>query len=1204
MNKLAGKQLARAIIALNLMMVAVWNPFNRIGTAVGAEKTDRAAAPTATTWYVATTGDDANSCTTAGSPCRTVGGAIGKATGGDTILIGSGTYTESNTIAKSLTLIGNGAKNTLLDGSGANRVLMNNAGITLTLQNLTVQHGSAGSYANGGGIYNQGRLLISNTHILNNYAGNFGSGIYNDNGYLQIVDSTIANNSTRAGIGQWSGTIIITNTTFTGNRGDAGGGALEAYGGIVRLNHITVVGNYGGSAGGLYYGGNAVNASFRNSIVAGNTSGNPSYPNCANLYSWGGNLLGASGGGCPKPTPPPTYPPDHFSDDPRVSALRDNGGPTLTRALLAGSPAVGIADLATCPTADQRGVTIGSTCDAGAVEGTSDLSVVKTAPIALLTPNVPLTYTIVVSNAGAMTATNAGLTDNLPNGLSFGSLQSTLPTCTGTSSIQCSWATLPPAGVITVTVRVTPTITGRFVNTVSVKQVQLEYLGDNDSTVTTKVGATDLGLSKRASSFDADVGKRITYTLSISNAGPTNTSGVVVSDVLPAGLNFAYATATRGSYSAVAGLWGIGSLTVGQIATLTLAVTPTIQAAGKVITNTAVISVSDLTDPNSTNDVARAPIGVGVNLGVGQTTDRSIVPVGLPISFTVTITNGGPAVASGIVVTNAWPAAQLAFISAAASQGTYTFAQRQWSAGSLTVGQTATLIFTGVPLPAANNTTVTHVAHIAAVDQSDTPNDSTATTSVQVTSPDIAVSKAIVWPQQPEMISDTIVYRIAARNVGAYAAQQLIISDVLPAPLTVITTTASAGTYDAQSGEWAFGPLDFNADAALTITAAVPISAAQQTFTNTAQLAASVPEDFNGANNSADSVAYIPAADVRLTKTATPSKPQPGQSVTFTLQAGNAGPDVATGVWLRDVLTDTLTFDQASVFVPDNVLRFNLDDVPALDGNSITDRSGGNHTGTLITNDFENKSRPGLWNRALMFDGVDDHVVVSRTVAASFTLSFWISTTQSSGDPALDWTQGHGLIDAGDPGFGLSLVSGQVNFGVNKDAMFSNLKSVASVADGSWHHIAATRAAATGALHLYIDGVLSASGPGAPGLFTALPNGDLWLGGLINGAPNNNFFNGQFDEVLIFDRALSAAEVYALYDRTTPYGSCTAEVLCEIGSLNNGEAVTVTLATTTVPPFTQLSNTAQIRGDQFDLLPENNTASLSGWKVYLPLILR
>ncbi len=296
---------------------------------------------------------------------------------GDDTITFAGDYTihlsSVLTISSNLSIDGSGRTMILSGDTDGNnspdvRVISINPGVTVTLAYLTIQYGSAGPYGNGGGIYNAGTLVISNSQILNNYAGNFGSGIYNDNGSVTIDGSTIANNGPRSGIGQWAGTITATNSTFTGNTGEAGGGAIEAYGGIVHLTHLTVVGNHGGSAGGLYYGGNAANTWIRNSIVTGNTSGNPSYPNCANMFSHGGNLLGATGGGCPKPTPPPTYPADHFSDDPHVGVLRDNGGSTQTMALLGGSPAIGIADSANCPATDQRGFARDASCDAGAFE--------------------------------------------------------------------------------------------------------------------------------------------------------------------------------------------------------------------------------------------------------------------------------------------------------------------------------------------------------------------------------------------------------------------------------------------------------------------------------------------------------------------------------------------------------------------------------------------------------------------------------------------------------------------------------------------------------------------------------------------------------------------------------------------------------------------------------------------------------------------
>lgn len=90
-------------------------------------------------WFVnGSIGNDAFACTLATAPCKTLGGVLAKPllANGDSIQIASGTYTEKNTLAKSLTISGAGQGVTVFDGSGlaAGSMFLVNAGVTATLQ--------------------------------------------------------------------------------------------------------------------------------------------------------------------------------------------------------------------------------------------------------------------------------------------------------------------------------------------------------------------------------------------------------------------------------------------------------------------------------------------------------------------------------------------------------------------------------------------------------------------------------------------------------------------------------------------------------------------------------------------------------------------------------------------------------------------------------------------------------------------------------------------------------------------------------------------------------------------------------------------------------------------------------------------------------------------------------------------------------------
>jgi Concanavalin A-like lectin/glucanases superfamily/Glycosyl hydrolases family 2, sugar binding domain/Glycosyl hydrolases family 2/Glycosyl hydrolases family 2, TIM barrel domain len=172
----------------------------------------------------------------------------------------------------------------------------------------------------------------------------------------------------------------------------------------------------------------------------------------------------------------------------------------------------------------------------------------------------------------------------------------------------------------------------------------------------------------------------------------------------------------------------------------------------------------------------------------------------------------------------------------------------------------------------------------------------------------------------------------------------------------------------------------------------------------------------------------------------------------------------------------------------------------------------------------------GKINGCLSFNGVNDEVQISNSLNNDFSMSFWIRTTQTAGTG--QWYQGAGLVDGDVPGnandFGVSLLESKLAFGVgNPD---TTIVSTNSINDGTWHQCVVTRRQATGIMDLYVDGHLEGSGAANTNSLDASAN--LLFGAIESGG---GYFNGNLDEVKLFDRALGANEVAALYyDTASP----------------------------------------------------------------------
>jgi fibronectin-binding autotransporter adhesin len=329
-------------------------------------------AQTENTWYVAPTGDDSHDCLSPASACRMIGAAITKAANGDTIDVAAGTYSETLILPISLTIIGAGADVTTIDSGGHGGVLaINSAALTVRISDLTITGGQ--SIGSGGGITNFGTLILSESTVSRSQVSlgegfqGLGGGIANF-GTLTISNSAVISNTGFVGGGIYStGILTATNVTISGNmaRNDSGG-LMSGGSGAVSLDNVTITNNTAdadnngnGTGGGIANAiGSRINLS--NTMVAGNTDRSGQAPDCSGTLTSQGHNLIQNTAGCNVVGDDSG---NLTGQDAKIGLLRDNGGPTLTHALLPGSPAIdtGSPELPAsctkaCASTDQRGI--------------------------------------------------------------------------------------------------------------------------------------------------------------------------------------------------------------------------------------------------------------------------------------------------------------------------------------------------------------------------------------------------------------------------------------------------------------------------------------------------------------------------------------------------------------------------------------------------------------------------------------------------------------------------------------------------------------------------------------------------------------------------------------------------------------------------------------------------------------------------------
>lgn len=322
-----------------------------------------------------------------------------------------------------------GARLTLSENSivARNTAAFNGGGISHQGEELRITEsvvrdnqvtGSPDGQSRGGGICQlSGLLVIERTRIHNNRAFGTGGGISINAGSATITSSTISDNQANGttpyggGIAVLSATLQLDRSTISSNQAAWAGGILLVdstatlrnctLSGNSATDHGTAIFNAGGARDkaaqllvdsctitghevnqdhgnartihtDLFADDTGVITELRNTLVAGNSSINFHTSESTQLVSLGHNLdsdgsSGFTNGANNDRVGAPTQPLDA-----RLGPLSDNGGPTLTHALLAGSPAIGAGPASGCPATDQRGVArpapSNTRCDTGAFE--------------------------------------------------------------------------------------------------------------------------------------------------------------------------------------------------------------------------------------------------------------------------------------------------------------------------------------------------------------------------------------------------------------------------------------------------------------------------------------------------------------------------------------------------------------------------------------------------------------------------------------------------------------------------------------------------------------------------------------------------------------------------------------------------------------------------------------------------------------------
>lgn len=301
----------------------------------------------------------------------------------------------------------------------------------------------------------------------------------------------------------------------------------------------------------------------------------------------------------------------------------------------------------------------------------TDLGIRKTVNNATPNAGSNVIYTILVTNNGPLNASSVQVTELLTNGLSYVSHVASRGTyATNTGIWNVGVLTNGTFATLTLTARVStnPAFAGTSITNVSTitgSSLADTITTNNSATAVVTVVAADLAVQKTVDDNSPLIGGGVTYTVVVTNQGPSGSTSVQLTDLVPSGLLLTNVSASQGSYVSTSGIWTVGSLSAGGSASLTLSASVTSTVIGAFITNRAFVSavgVPDLVSTNNTGVVvivttSADPLTIRKTSSAGgsSTTVGQALP-GYTNVYTIVVSNPTTFAHSGIIVEDAVPA--------------------------------------------------------------------------------------------------------------------------------------------------------------------------------------------------------------------------------------------------------------------------------------------------------------------------------------------------------------------------------------------------------------------------------------------------------------------------------------------------------------------------------------------------------------------
>jgi uncharacterized repeat protein (TIGR01451 family) len=346
----------------------------------------------------------------------------------------------------------------------------------------------------------------------------------------------------------------------------------------------------------------------------------------------------------------------------------------------------------------------------------------------------------------------------------------------------------------------------------------------------------------------ASVGDTVTYTIKVTNNGSLNATGLMITDDWPGGITYVSSSADKGTYDNGTTIWTVGNLDTGASAKLTITAMVASRAGVIILDNMVRISKVDQNDNEMPKQVANASFTVqSADLTITNAVDNAAPNQQGNINYTINLTNNGPANATGVTVYDALPQG-VTYVSSSTNQGSYDSKSGNWTVGNVADGASAKLTITTSVDTGTGALEIDNLAVMAYADQPDSNlNNNDATAVVKVNGSDLSLSNG--EDNTSPSVGATVTFTVTLTNNGPLDDTGIIVTDMVPAGLTYLSSVADQGTYDSATGIWTVGSVANGATATLTLKVTVNSGTATQKLVSTAKITHSDQPDGDTADN-------------------------------------------------------------------------------------------------------------------------------------------------------------------------------------------------------------------------------------------------------------------------------------------------------------------------------------------------------------------